>query len=59
VLAVWAPLGQTKLSRSGLGANKSDGPWRSSRGHRRSLGRRGYLPFLSFLIFFLLANLVS
>jgi hypothetical protein len=25
---------QTKPSRSGLGANKSDGPWRSSRGHR-------------------------
>lgn len=46
------------LSRSRLPADKKDGPWRSSRGHPRSLAW-GYLPFLSFLSFFLPANFVS
>jgi hypothetical protein len=53
-----ATLGETKLPRSGLGFDRSDGPWVSSRGHRCSLSERSYLPFLSFLFFFL-ANPVS
>jgi len=53
VRSVWAPLGQTTLSRSGLGTNKSDGPWRSSRGHRCSLGRAGLLSLLILLVLLL------
>jgi hypothetical protein len=56
VLGVRALLGQTTLSRSGLGANNSDGPSFSSRGHLCSLSGRGFLPFLPF---FLLAISVS
>jgi len=55
---VRAPLGPTGRDR-GLEADKSDGPQHSSRGHRCSSGRRGYLPFLPFLFFFLLASLAS
>ena len=52
-------LDQTVLSKSRPGANKSDGLRRSSRGHLCSLCGRDYLPFLSFLSFFLPANLLS
>ena len=55
--SVAASFGRTELARSGQGANKSDGPRRSSWGHR--CWGRGYLPFLSFLSFFLPAKLVS
>jgi hypothetical protein len=53
MLQRWAPLGQTALSRSGLGANKSDGLWRSSRGHRCSLVRAGLLALLILLVLLL------
>jgi hypothetical protein len=50
--SVWAPLGQTALSRSGRGTNKSDGPWRSSRGHRCSVSA-GLLGLLILLVLLL------
>ena len=59
VVQRWAPLGHTALSRSGLGANRV----MASGVHPGAIGAhlcgRGYLPFLSFLSFFLPANLVS
>jgi len=48
-----ATLGETKLLRSGLGADRSDGPWLSSKGHRLLTERAGLLALLIVLVLLL------